>query len=74
MGTRPRVAGAAELRGAVQNMVDGGIAPAAVADRVIDAVRTDTFYILTHPELDDAVATRFDDILQRRSPGPTLIA
>jgi NAD(P)-dependent dehydrogenase (short-subunit alcohol dehydrogenase family) len=66
--------GAAELRGAVQNMVDTGIPPAAVADRVIDAVRTDTFYILTHPELDGAIRTRFEDIVQRRPPGPTLIA
>ncbi len=66
--------GTAELRGAVQNMVAGGIAPATVADRVIDAVRTNTFYILTHPELDEALTTRFDDILQRRPPSPTLIA
>ena len=58
----------------VQNLVDGGIAPATVADRVIDAVRSNTFYILTHPELDAAITTRFDDILQRRSPSPTMIA
>ena len=68
------IAGAAELRGAVQDMVDSGIAPTAVADRVIDAVRTNTFYILTHPELDAAIATRFDDITQRRPPSPTMIA
>jgi len=66
--------GAAELRGAVQNMVDTGIAPEAVADQVVDAVRANTFYILTHPELDGALSTRFDDILQRRPPSPTLIA
>jgi NAD(P)-dependent dehydrogenase (short-subunit alcohol dehydrogenase family) len=68
------VAGAAELRGAVQSMVDGGIAPSTVAERVIDAVRTDTFYILTHPELDGAITTRFDDIMLRRPPSPTMIA
>jgi NAD(P)-dependent dehydrogenase (short-subunit alcohol dehydrogenase family) len=68
------VDGAGDLRSAVQSMVDGGIPPAVVADRVIDAVRTNTFYILTHPELDVAVKTRFDDILQGRSPSPTLIA
>src|ERR1700678_3865797 len=62
------VPGAEELRGAVQSLVDGGIAASTVADRVIDAVRNDTFYILTHPELDDAVTTRFDDIVQRRAP------
>jgi NAD(P)-dependent dehydrogenase (short-subunit alcohol dehydrogenase family) len=68
------VPGAEELRGAVQSLVDGGIAASTVADRVIDAVRNDTFYILTHPELDDAVTTRFDDIVQRRAPSATMIA
>jgi NAD(P)-dependent dehydrogenase (short-subunit alcohol dehydrogenase family) len=68
------VEGAGELRDLVQEMVDGGITPAAVADRVIDAVRTDTFYILTHPELDAAVTTRFEDIMLRRAPSPTMIA
>src|SRR6202046_4119288 len=66
--------GAAEVQGVVQNLVDGGIAPATVADRVIDAVRTNTFYILTHPELDIALTTRFDDIVQGRAPSPTMIA
>jgi NAD(P)-dependent dehydrogenase (short-subunit alcohol dehydrogenase family) len=66
--------GTDELRGAVQSLVDGGIAPSTVAERVIDAVRTETFYILTHPELDDAITTRFDDILLRRAPSPTMIA
>ncbi len=68
------VPGAAELRGAVQDMVDGGIAASIVADRVIEAVRTNTFYILTHPELEGALSTRFDDILQGRPPSPTMIA
>jgi len=66
--------GAAEVQGVVQNLVDDGIAPSAVADRVIDAVRSNTFYILTHPELDSALTTRFDDIVQGRAPSPTMIA
>jgi NAD(P)-dependent dehydrogenase (short-subunit alcohol dehydrogenase family) len=68
------VPGAQEVRGVVQNLVDSGIPPAAVAERVIDAVRSNTFYILTHPELDAAITTRFHDILQRRPPSPTMIA
>ncbi len=68
------VPGADELRGAVQSMVAGGIEAATVAERVIDAVRSDTFYILTHPELDDAIATRFEDIMVGRPPSPTMIA
>ncbi len=68
------VPGADELRGAVRSMVDGGIDAGAVAERVIDAVRADTFYILTHPELDDAIATRFEDIMVGRPPSSTMIA
>ncbi len=66
--------GAAELRGAVQEMVDAGIPPETVADRVVDAVRTNTFYILTHPELTVAIETRFEDIVGGRPPTPTAIA
>src|SRR5580693_3014480 len=40
------VEGAEALRGVVQSLVESGIAPATVADRVIDAVRSNTFYIL----------------------------
>jgi NAD(P)-dependent dehydrogenase (short-subunit alcohol dehydrogenase family) len=68
------ITGAAEVQGVVQNLVDTGIEPTTVADRVIDAVRTNTFYILTHPELDIAITTRFDDIVQGRAPSPTMIA
>jgi NAD(P)-dependent dehydrogenase (short-subunit alcohol dehydrogenase family) len=63
-----------EMRAAIQAMVDGGIPTSVVADRVLDAVRTDTFYILTHPELNEAVRTRFDDIVEGRPPSATLIA
>jgi NAD(P)-dependent dehydrogenase (short-subunit alcohol dehydrogenase family) len=70
----PQAEDAEAMRGLVQSLVDSGLPPAAVADRVIDAVRTNTFYILTHPELDAALTTRFEDILQGRAPSPTMIA
>jgi NAD(P)-dependent dehydrogenase (short-subunit alcohol dehydrogenase family) len=68
------VEGATELRAAIQTLVDSGIPAEQVGRQVLDAVRTDTFYILTHPELDDAVATRFKDISLRRPPSATIIA
>lgn len=68
------VEGAAEMRGLIQDLVRGGIAPDEVARLVLDAVRTNTFYILTHPELRGALQTRFDDILEGRPPSPTIIA
>lgn len=66
--------GAAELRAAVQSLVDAGIPPEGVADRVLEAVRDDTFYILTHPELMGEVERRFEEIVQGRPPSPTAIA
>ena len=68
------VEGAEELRAVIQGMVDGGIPPAAVADRVIAAVKTNTFYILTHPELTEAIQIRCDDMVQGRPPTATNIA
>ncbi len=68
------VEGATELRAAVQQMVGAGIPAEAVADRVLDAVRTNTFYILTHPDLIPALETRFEDIIEGRPPTPTAIA
>ena len=68
------VEGVAEMRAAIQGLVDAGIPPEVVGQQVMAAVRNDTFYILTHPELEDAVATRFEDIRLRRPPSATIIA
>ncbi len=68
------VEGAEELRAVIQGMVDGGIPPATVAARVIEAVKTNTFYILTHPELTEAIQIRCDDMVQGRPPTATNIA
>jgi hypothetical protein len=68
------VEGAEVMHEAVQSLVDAGIPPETVAARVLEAVRHDIFYILTHPELDEAVATRFEDIRLRRPPSPAMIA
>lgn len=63
----------AKVRGAdVQELVRAavarGMAPAEVAEQVFAAVRDETFYILTHPELRKLVQHRFDDVLQNRTP------
>jgi NAD(P)-dependent dehydrogenase (short-subunit alcohol dehydrogenase family) len=57
----------AEARQAnAQLMQQLGIDAAVVADRVADAVRTDQFWIFTHPELIEAVETRQAGILAAR--------
>ena len=42
--------------------------PRQVADIVFQAIRDETFYILTHPEMKEAVRARMEDILEGRNP------
>lgn len=47
-----------------------GMQPAEVADIVVDAIRADRFYVLTHPQLLAQVEQRFRAILGGTSPPP----
>ena len=59
----------AERRKAAQrHFLERGMPPEEVGERVIDAIRTDTFYVLTHPELIQGAKVRFDDVLAGRAP------
>jgi NAD(P)-dependent dehydrogenase (short-subunit alcohol dehydrogenase family) len=53
---------------ALRQQVAAGMPPGQVADAVFEAIRKDQFYILTHPEWQDSVRSRMEDILQGRSP------
>ena len=44
-------------------VVESGTDPAEVGDRVVEAIRADQFYVLTHPDLRPAFAGRFDEIM-----------
>lgn len=54
--------------GAVKGLLEAGLAPAEVAARVVDAIKTDRFYIFTHTDWMEMAKTRFEDILGERSP------
>jgi ATP/maltotriose-dependent transcriptional regulator MalT len=58
-----------QLRHAVQS---GRISAEQVADRVLDAIRTQRFYILPHQKIKGAIETRLQDILLERLPTDTL--
>lgn len=47
-----------------------GMPPADVAGIVLDAIREQRFYILTHPGVLDGVRVRLEDILAQRNPSP----
>lgn len=46
-----------------------GMAPEEVANRVLQAIKDEQFYILTHDEYDPAIRARMESILARRNPG-----
>jgi hypothetical protein len=49
-------------------LANTGMPPAQVAEAVVDAIRNDRFYIITHEETRARVQTRLEDILEGRSP------
>ena len=59
-GPRGNVGGHASV---LDQLVEGGMEPRMLAERVLEGIRDDELYIVTHPELKSAVAARFDAIL-----------
>ena len=66
--TEPRDPAAVARWEALRQAVAAGMPPEQVADAVFEAVQKDQFYILTHPEWQDSVRSRMEDILQGRNP------
>ena len=58
----------ATAREVVRQLVDSGMEPAQVATQVVDAVREGRFYVLTHPEMNDAIRRRTEDVLAGGPP------
>lgn len=53
-------------------MLQQGFQPEEVAQKVLDAVLTDTFYIIPAQDMLAAIKTRFDQILAQENPTPGL--
>jgi NAD(P)-dependent dehydrogenase (short-subunit alcohol dehydrogenase family) len=47
-----------------------GMPPEQVGSIVLEAIRNEQFWILTHDTFQDAIRTRVEDILERRTPTP----
>lgn len=53
---------------AITDGMDEGIDPSVMADRVVDAIRSGTFYILSHDAWRDTMLQRMDDIRNGDNP------
>jgi NAD(P)-dependent dehydrogenase (short-subunit alcohol dehydrogenase family) len=61
------------MRDMLKKLLAGGLKPHEVAEHVADAVRSNRFYVLTHPEMKPSIETRTADILEDRNPsGPPM--
>jgi len=67
-GAPPPPSDAAVVEDALRQSLPGGLAPAAVADLVLDAVRAGRFWVLAGPGTKDMVRVRAADILEDRAP------
>ena len=54
-------------------MLEAGLDPADVAAMVVDAVKADRFYILTHDDWRPMVEARMGDIIEGRNPTPMFL-
>lgn len=60
---------AEQRREAIQGLLKSGIAPEKIAGLVVDAVGSDRFYVVpVQPDIEQALATRLEDIRLRRNP------
>jgi NAD(P)-dependent dehydrogenase (short-subunit alcohol dehydrogenase family) len=61
-------AGSDEFAAMVRGLIEQGMAPESIADKVFEAIREERFWILTHPEFDAAIRERVDGMLAGRNP------
>jgi NAD(P)-dependent dehydrogenase (short-subunit alcohol dehydrogenase family) len=59
---------------AMRQVIATGMPPSEVADKVLEAVRAEQLYILTHPALNKAVKAHYDGLLAGKTPGFEVIA
>ena len=65
--------GDAGARDAAKARLAAGMPPDRVAACVVDAIRTNRFWVLSHPEWKEYVRIRLEDVLQDRNPSPEAI-
>jgi NAD(P)-dependent dehydrogenase (short-subunit alcohol dehydrogenase family) len=68
-GGTPAAAGESDQFAAmVRGLIEQGVSPESIADKVFEAIEEQKFWILTHPEFDAAIRERVNGMLERRNP------
>jgi NAD(P)-dependent dehydrogenase (short-subunit alcohol dehydrogenase family) len=66
--TSPRSEAEAAMHEAFRRLIAEGLDPAVVAERVVEAIRAERFWVFSHPELVAAVEQRAASIVAGRNP------
>jgi NAD(P)-dependent dehydrogenase (short-subunit alcohol dehydrogenase family) len=56
------------IRELARQQVAAGIRPSEVAEMVLEAIRDDRFYVITHPRFRKLIRLRMENILDGKSP------
>lgn len=56
------------IRDLARKQVAGGLKPTKVAEAVVEAIRGDRFYIITHDRYEKLIRRRFENILEGKNP------
>jgi NAD(P)-dependent dehydrogenase (short-subunit alcohol dehydrogenase family) len=67
-GAASVAAGSNEFAAMVRGLIEQGVSPESIANKVFDAIKAERFWILTHPEFDAAIRDRVEGMLQGRNP------
>jgi NAD(P)-dependent dehydrogenase (short-subunit alcohol dehydrogenase family) len=57
-----------EFEAMVRGLVENGVPPESIADKVFEAIVAEQFWILTHPEMDASIRQRVEGMIERRNP------
>lgn len=58
----------AVMRELARQQISAGIKPSEVAEMVLESIRDDRFYVLTHPRFKKVIRLRMENILEGRTP------
>lgn len=61
-----------KLDESLRRVIAKGKSPESIAEQVFQAIRSDQFYILTHPDMKPLVDSRLEDLRQERNPSNPL--
>ena len=72
-GTTAGLPGQEQMEQVARGLLAAGLPPERVATLVVDAVRTERFWVLPHPDWKRFVRIRLEDVLEDRNPSPSAV-